>query len=227
MKAVKQILTQLSSAISGITQSTISYLTERFHTLLAIGAIVALAPFAAGAQSSDNSVVPPQGAFIPGYTGIGPVISGSVEYKTIPSNARKFLERHCNGHAIVKCTKQFTSGTYIIGLADGIEMEFDTKGNLIFIEAPSGYSLSPTLLSAVVPGKLYHLLVHNGFRESVEAVHRDKAGYRLEISDPVFDQACFDSSGVLTLVVEKKPSETQRNTTGGVSGATSRHTFRR
>lgn len=82
-------------------------------------------------------------------------------------------------------------------------MEFDAKGNMTEIEAPDGYSLSPQLLRAVVPGKLYRLLEHNGFEQSVEAVHRDRAGYRLAISDPVFDTVCYDSSGVLTLVVDK------------------------
>lgn len=139
-----------------------------------------------------------------GFTGLGPVISGSVEYSSIPSKARKFLQKHCDGHAVVKCEKQFTSGDFEIELADGIEMEFDGKGNLLEIEAPDNYSLSPVLLKAVVPGKLYHMLDHNGFKECVEAVHHDaKGGYRLEVADPVFEQVCYDSTGVLTLIVDK------------------------
>ena len=83
-------------------------------------------------------------------------------------------------------------------------MEFDAKGDLRDIEAPDGYSLSPTLLRAVVPGKLYNLLVNNGFSESVESVKHQTRGYRIGISDPVFDQVVYDNnSGVLTLVVEK------------------------
>lgn len=136
-----------------------------------------------------------------GYTGVGPVVSGSVDYAALPSKARKFLEKHCDGHAVVKCEKKFTSGEFEIQLADGIEFEFDAKGNVIETEAPEGYSLSSPLLKAVVPGKLYQLLIHNGFEQSVEAVHRDRSGYRIDVSDPVFKAVAFDPSGVLTLVV--------------------------
>ncbi len=139
----------------------------------------------------------------PGYTGVGPVISGSVDFYKIPSKARKFLQKHCDGHAVVQCDKEYASGEITVGLADGIDMVFDAKGNLIDITAPANYSLAPALLKAVVPGKLYNLLDHNGFKSSVEAVHHDKTGYNLEIADPVFDRVCYGPSGVLTLVVDK------------------------
>lgn len=136
-----------------------------------------------------------------GYTGVGPVVSGSVDYQSLPSKARKFLEKNCDGHAVVKCNKMFTSGEYDVQLADGLEFEFDAKGNVIETDAPDGYSISQPLLKAVVPGKLYNLLIHNGFQQSVEAVHRDRSGYRIDVSDPVFKAVTFDPSGVLTLVV--------------------------
>ena len=91
----------------------------------------------------------------------------------------------------------------MIALADGIEMEFDAKGNLVDISAPENYSLAPTLLRAVIPGKLYNLLDHNGFRSSIEGVCHDKSGYSLRVADPVFDQVRYDPSGVLTLIVDK------------------------
>lgn len=138
-----------------------------------------------------------------GFTGVGPVVSGSVDYEALPSKARKFLQKHCDGHAVVKCQREFSSGEFDIQLADGIEFEFDNKGNVIDTEAPEGYSLSSPLLKAIVPGKLYQLLKHNGFDQSVEAVHHDRSGYRIEVSDPVFKAVSYDPSGVLTLVVNE------------------------
>lgn len=132
---------------------------------------------------------------------VATVVSGTVGYETLPSKARKFLEKHCDGHAVVKCEKRFTSGEFQIQLADGIDFRFDSKGNVIETEAPEGYSLSSYLLKAVVPGKLYRLLIHNGFEQSVEAVYRDSSGYRIEVSDPLFQTVAFDPSGILTLVV--------------------------
>ena len=45
-----------------------------------------------------------------GFVGIGPVVAGSVNYDALPSKARKFLEKYCDGHAVVRCEKRFTSG---------------------------------------------------------------------------------------------------------------------
>ncbi len=139
----------------------------------------------------------------PGFSGVGPVVSGSVDFSKIPSNARKFLQKHCDGHAVVKCDKTYSTGDFSLALADGIEMEFDAKGNLTEISAPENYSLAPTLLKAVIPGKLYKLLDHNGFKACVEGVCHDKSGYSLRVADPVFDQVRYDPSGVLTLIVDK------------------------
>lgn len=181
------------------------------HSLLALALAFIFAGFSAvqtlrgESYKKENYKLEQQRNGLPevpaGFTGIGPVVSGSVDYEALPSKARKFLEKHCDGHAVVKCEKEFTSGEFDIQLADGIEFEFDSKGNVIETEAPEGYSLSLPLLKAVVPGKLYNLLIHNGFQECVEAVHRDRSGYRITVSDPVFKAVTFDPSGVLTLVV--------------------------
>lgn len=170
-------------------------------------ALAMFAAFSASAEGmpKDEPVYMSQRSGMPdlpgGFTAVGPVVSGSVDYKALPSKARKFLEKNCDGHAVVKCNKTYTSGEYDIQLADGLEFEFDAKGNVIDTEAPEGYSLSQPLLKAVVPGKLYNLLIHNGFQKSVEAVHRDRSGYHIDVSDPVFKAVTFDPSGVLTLVV--------------------------
>lgn len=210
MKAVKLFTQAIADSFMKVSRTTVDYARSRLRMLLGAAIVVSGCQLAMAAADADAeadktpSVVPPAAMQVPpGYTGIGPVVQGSVSFESIPAKSRKFLQKNCDGHAIVKCEKQFASGDYEISLADGIDMEFDAKGNMSEIQAPDGYSLSSQLLRAVVPGKLYRLLVHNGFQQSVESVHHDKAGYRLEISDPVFDTVCYDSSGVLTLVVEK------------------------
>ncbi|MDE6528051.1 MAG: hypothetical protein K2L78_03280 [Muribaculaceae bacterium] len=167
--------------------------------------MMAATAFGASAQSAYEYIAPRASLpeVPPGFSGVGPVVSGSIDFSKIPSKARKFLQKHCDGHAVVKCEKEYASGDFLIALADGIEMEFDAKGNLVDISAPENYSLAPTLLRAVIPGKLYNLLDHNGFRSSIEGVCHDKSGYSLRVADPVFDQVRYDPSGVLTLIVDK------------------------
>lgn len=208
MKAVRLLTHAFAENFMKVGRTTMEYAKNRLRMLLGAAVVLSAGQIAMAspdAGSDKASTADPSAAMQvpPGYTGIGPVEQGSVLFDNIPAKSRKFLQKNCDGHAIVKCEKQFASGDYEISLADGIDMEFDAKGNMTEIEAPDGYSLSPQLLRAVVPGKLYRLLEHNGFEQSVEAVHRDRAGYRLAISDPVFDTVCYDSSGVLTLVVDK------------------------
>lgn len=208
MKAVRLLTHAFAENFMKVGRTTMEYAKNRLRMLLGAAVVLSagqIAMASADAGPDKASTADPSAAMQvpPGYTGIGPVEQGSVLFDNIPAKSRKFLQKNCDGHAIVKCEKQFASGDYEISLADGIDMEFDAKGNMTEIEAPDGYSLSPQLLRAVVPGKLYRLLEHNGFEQSVEAVHRDRAGYRLAISDPVFDTVCYDSSGVLTLVVDK------------------------
>ncbi len=207
MKAIRRINTKVKSAAKNIGKVGMRFAAERFRALLGLS-IIALAPmFASAAPSSDtrDSIVPeaPLSETTTGFAGIGPVVAGSVTYNDLPSKARKFLERNCDGHAVVKLDKQYASGSYNLLLADGIDINFDSKGNVTAIEAPEGYCLAPNLLKAVVPGKLFHLLDHNGFKESVSAMHRDRAGYRLDIADPVFDHISYQSAGVLTMIAQK------------------------
>ena len=205
MKALRRISSTMRSAALTIGRRGARLASERLRALLGTGAILIAAM---AATAVPNETAPPAAATATpetpaGFTGIGPVVSGSVAYGDIPSKARKFLERHCDGHAIVRIEKEFASDEYDVRLANGIDLGFNGKGNVVAVEAPDGYCLSPILLKAVVPGKLYQLLDHNGFSESVSAVHRDRMGYRLDIADPVFDQVCYDTSGVLTMIVDK------------------------
>ena len=195
MKAVRLLTHAFAENFMKVGRTTMEYAKNRLRMLLGAAVVLSAGQIAMASPDAGPdkaSTADPSAA-----------MQGSVLFDNIPAKSRKFLQKNCDGHAIVKCDKQFASGDYEISLADGIDMEFDAKGNMTEIEAPDGYSLSPQLLRAVVPGKLYRLLEHNGFEQSVEAVHRDRAGYRLAISDPVFDTVCYDSSGVLTLVVDK------------------------
>lgn len=209
MKALRRISSKMKSAAKSIGQTGMRLAADRLRTLLGAGAI-ALSPLLAAAASEGGPGVDdtqPAATAMPetpaGFTGIGPVVAGSVSYDDMPSKARKFLERNCDGHAVVKLDKEFASDTYDVRLADGIDLRFDAKGNVVNIAAPEGYCLAPNLLKAVVPGKLYQLLDHNGFSESVSAVNRDRLGYRLDITDPIFEQVCYDTSGVLTMIADK------------------------
>lgn len=206
MKALRRIGSKMKATAKHLRREGVRLANERLRTLLGAGAIFLAATCASAAPDSTSEIQPAPTAMPEtpiGFTGVGPVISGSVSYDDMPSKARKFLERHCDGHAVVQLDKEFASGDYNVRLADGIDLGFNAKGNITAIEAPEGYCLAPTLLKAVVPGRLYQLLDHNGFSESVSAVHHDRMGYRLDIADPVFDQVCYDPSGVLTMIVDK------------------------
>jgi len=173
-------------------------------SILMVFIISVMSIYGVYAQNGTDLIPISTGRLQPGFNGgVGPVVSGSADYSKMPSKAQKFLAKHCDGHAVVRCEKNYSTGAFSISLADGIDIDFDAKGNLISIVAPANYSLSPTLLKAIVPGKLYNLLVNNGFKSSIESISRSKAGYRMSTADPVFEEVCYDTSGVLTLIVER------------------------
>lgn len=194
MKGKKNVSVWLKGVVAGLA-----------FAAAGVPVVVAAEAQAGETVGTYEGVMPRAGipALPPGFEGIGPVVSGSVDYSALPGKARKFLEKNCNGHAVTRCDKEFSSGNFLIGLGDGINMTFSPKGELVAIEAPANYSLSPTLLKAVVPGKLYKSLTENGFKSRVESVNHNSEGYELNVADAVFDHLNYSSKGVLTMTVNK------------------------
>ena len=68
-------------------------------------------------------------------------MAGSQNYSQLPEKARAFIAKHFKDIGIRKCEKYFAKGKYEVELSNGVDLEFNTDGNLIEIDAPGDMML--------------------------------------------------------------------------------------
>lgn len=158
-----------------------------------LSAAVALA---IGATASAQSVVPPAGT--PPYpTGVGPAIAGGVTTGRLPKAATDFAAKLFPGVAMVSIEEEFDSQEFDVVLANGIEIEFDAKGQWKDIDAPRGRNLDETTLKAILPEAAYKELYRLNLAASVDDVKRSAKYYKVGINSADIDDLRFDLQGTL------------------------------
>lgn len=94
MKALRRIGSKMKETAKHLSRKGIRLAGDRLRSLLGAAAIFLAAICASAAPDGDQAVTPAPAAMPEtpmGFTGVGPVISGSVSYDDMPSKARKFL----------------------------------------------------------------------------------------------------------------------------------------
>ncbi|MDE6345078.1 MAG: PepSY-like domain-containing protein [Muribaculaceae bacterium] len=134
----------------------------------------------------------------PDLTGGNPgiVISGSQDYDGMPEKAKHFISKHFSGVGISKCEKYFAKGKYEVELANGVDMEFNTKGELTEIDAPDNAFLAPSIVKELLHRSAYSHLEKDGLDSKVESIefNRGKA-VEVELGIPDPDTYVFDIDG--------------------------------
>lgn len=166
------------------------YMTPKFKIIAAIAIALAATPSIASAQQL-NSV----------NGGPGIAIAGSIDTAQLPKPAKDFIKKHFPGIAIKETERSFISGEYDVDLVDGTELEFNSKGEIIEVEAGHNRVLSMRLLKELLPDKAYKELERRGNINNVETVKKDsRKGYKVELRDVDLDDYRFDIEGVLISV---------------------------
>lgn len=137
------------------------------------------------------------------YTGVGPVVSASKPVENLPSKAKKFLKKHFHDVAVVTSEVDYPSQDFDIILANGVEIEFSSKGELIEIEAPDNYNLNESVVKAILPRSTYDDLRDRGMANMVESIKHDRYGYKVELNDRVYDEVRYDEDGQLVAFYEE------------------------
>lgn len=131
----------------------------------------------------------------------GIVMAGSENYSQLPEKARAFIEKHFKDTGIRKCEKYFAKGRYEVELSNGVDLEFNTDGNLIEIDAPGDMRLPVAVVKDVLPSKAYERLVKDGFNAMVESVEFNRGKvYEVELNIPGPDTYVFDINGVFLAI---------------------------
>lgn len=162
------------------------------HSLLT-AALVMIA--GSGFVAAQSQVPDPQIPIL--ETGIGPAIAGSVDYTTIPRDARSFIHKHFRHLTIAECDREFSSGKLEVKFTDGTEVEFDAKGRWIEIDAPDHSVISSRILKGVLPHRAIRTLEHYRADKDVESIKREHNGYKIELQRMHPDEYRFASDGRL------------------------------
>lgn len=160
-----------------------------FKTLM-LGVAAVAAPLMANAQ---QNVVPDKPINV---GGVGPAVSESV--KMIPIDGIRFIVENYPDEGIVSMDKEFASNTYDVKLTNGTEIEFNSKGNVIEIEAADNMVIPEDVIQAILPVKTFQALKEDGIASHVESIEVTKTGYDIDTDIPDDIEYFYEFEEIIT-----------------------------
>lgn len=156
--------------------------------------ILGIASFIAPALASAQTAVPSK----PIYTGgVGPAVSGSAPVKMVPINAIRFVVENYPAAGITSMDKEYATGDFEINLTDGTELEFNSQGNLVEIDAPEDSEIAESVVKAVLPAQAYNQLAADDLASHIESIKVTKDGYKIEMNVPEDVEYFFTIEGII------------------------------
>lgn len=133
---------------------------------------------------------------IPRDTNPGIVMAGTQNYSQLPDKAKHFISKHFKNVGVAKCEKFFAKGQYEVELVNGVDIEFNLKGEVTEIDAPGNTFLPVAVVKDVMPHKSYNRLEKDGLTAKVESIEFKKGkAYEVEVGIPAPDTFIFDIDG--------------------------------
>ena len=160
--------------------------------IMTIGLLSAMV--AAFAPSMASAQVVPQTPIIL-FEGVGPAIAGSVSLDQLSKEAREFLKKHFREGKVIDCEHEYDDNTYEVTMSDHMDIEFDSKGQWIEIDA-FGRSVIPyNLVKKLLPGDAHRDIERRGLQQSVENIKRSANGYKVEFQSADIDDLRYNTHG--------------------------------
>ena len=134
---------------------------------------------------------------------IGSSTSSGTSISDLPQPALKFLSNYYNGVNVTKVKREHVPGPFEVTMADGSEIEFDTAGRILEIEAPDNAILRPRLVRYLIGRKMYDELRSNRQTDKVESVdfnYRDGRLIKVATASVPPQKLVFDLKGNLVLI---------------------------
>ncbi|MBD5249926.1 MAG: hypothetical protein HDS56_01955 [Barnesiella sp.] len=153
-----------------------------------------LAAAAAVMASAVSAQVPSKPVEI---TSPGIVLAGSYDKTKLPKEAQEFITKYFPGTTVTKCEQYFAKGKISVELNSGVDIDFDTNGNPIEVEAPDHATLSRDVVKRLLHDTAFARLIADGYVDRVESIEI-KRGRVVEVSidkrNP--DTYIFDVNGL-------------------------------
>lgn len=163
---------------------------KTFLTSIFIGLAAIAVPFGVNAQ---QNVVPNKPIYV---GGVGPAQSEAV--KMIPIDGIRFIVEYYPDEGIVEMDKEFASNTYDVKLTNGTEIEFNSKGNVIEIDAADNTAIPTDVLQAILPVSTYEALQYDGIASNIESIEVSRNGYQIETNIPEDIEYFYEFEEVIT-----------------------------
>ncbi|MCM1452648.1 MAG: PepSY-like domain-containing protein [Clostridium sp.] len=163
---------------------------KRNRIIAALAAIaIALAPSALTAQAQSFGSSP------------GIAMAGSANVSQLPEKAKSFIDKHFKDVAVRTCEKYYAKGKYEVELVNGVDLEFNTKGEILEIDAPGNTVIAQTVVKDIIPHKAYARLEQDGLIDSVESIEFKKGKvYEIDLRIPGPDTYLFTPEGVFIAI---------------------------
>ncbi len=110
----------------------------------------------------------------------------------LPSSAEAFLNKHFEGVDITSI-EQDLNRDYDVYLENGIEVNFERKGNWTEIKAKK--QQFPESISEVLPQQLVYYVKTNYPEQFIRKIEKKSYGYRVSLNKPNNVELCFTRQG--------------------------------
>lgn len=134
-------------------------------------------------------------------TAPGIVVAGSQNADNLPKKAKQFINKHFKGVGVAKCEQYFDQGKYEVELANGVDIEFDAKGEVLEVDAPDNAYLAPSVAKDLLHDSAFSRLEKAGLIGKVESIEFKKGrAVEVEVDVPGPDTYVFDINGLFITV---------------------------
>lgn len=129
----------------------------------------------------------------------GIVVAASQDVSKLPKKAKKFINKYFDGVSVANCEQNFAKGEYDVTLANGVDIEFNSKGDVKEIDAPDNCYIAPDLSKELLHDSAFAHLESQGLLSKVESIEF-KRGRAVEVTvdvpNPAPDTYIYSVEGV-------------------------------
>lgn len=133
--------------------------------------------------------------------GPGIVMSGSADVSKLPDKAKSFINKHFKDVAVRTCERYYAKDKYEVELVNGVDFEFNSKGEIVEIDTPGNTVLAQSVVKDILPHKAYARLENDGMIGNVESIEFKKGKvYEVDLRIQGPDTYLFTPEGVFIAI---------------------------
>lgn len=118
----------------------------------------------------------------------------NISSNELPKEAKLFINKHYNGASIYEC--EIDNKEYNVELSNGVDLEFNSKGKLIKIDADHGV-IAQSVLKSILPAKAMQYLTKEGLADRVDEVQFRRKTIVVDINNSRDHEIRFNLDGTV------------------------------